>query len=117
MSSFDKLVYLNRELFFMIENTVPLDLLAGLYSSQLVTRGEKHLMDYNRVYYRLLRSIAAEGQAKGELRADVPSNEIVRSYALIERALVYDWCLSDGNYSLTQYAGQILPKFMSVYLK
>ena len=117
MSSFDKLVYLNRELFFMIENTVPLDLLAGLYSSQLVTRGEKHLMDYNRVYYRLLRSIAAEGQAKGELRADVPSNEIVRSYALIERALVYDWCLSDGNYSLTQYAGQILPKFMSVYLR
>lgn len=117
MSSFDKLVYLNRELFFMIENTVPLDLLAGLYSSQLVTRGEKHLMDYNRVYYRLLRSIAAEGQAKGELRADVPSNEIVRSYALIERALIYDWCLNDGNYSLTQYAGQILPKFMSVYLK
>lgn len=117
MSSFDKLVYLNRELFFMIENTVPLDLLAGLYSSQLVTRGEKHLMDYNRVYYRLLRSIAAEGQAKGELRADVPSNEIVRSYALLERALVYDWCLSDGNYSLAQYSGQILPKFMSVYLK
>ena len=117
MSSFDKLVYLNRELFFMIENTVPLDLLAGLYSSQLVTRGEKHLMDYNRVYYRLLRSIAAEGQAKGELRADVPSNEIVRSYALLERALIYDWCLNDGNFSLVQYAGQILPKFMSVYLK
>ena len=117
MSSFDKLVYLNRELFFMIENTVPLDLLAGLYSSQLVTRGEKHLMDYNRVYYRLLRSIAAEGQAKGELRADVPSNEIVRSYALLERALIYDWCLNDGNFSLVQYAGQILPKFMSVYLR
>ena len=117
LSAFDKLVYLNRELFFMIENTVPLDLLAGLYSSQLVTRGEKHLMDYNRVYYRLLRSIAAEGQAKGELRADVPSNEIVRSYALLERALIYDWCLNDGNFSLVQYAGQILPKFMSVYLK
>ena len=117
MSAFDKLVYLNRELFFMIENTVPLDLLAGLYSSQLVTRGEKHLMDYNRVYYRLLRSIAAEGQTKGELRADVPSNEIVRSYALLERALIYDWCLNDGNFSLVQYAGQILPKFMSVYLK
>jgi len=117
LSAFDKLVYLNRELFFMIENTVPLDLLAGLYSSQLVTRGEKHLMDYNRVYYRLLRSIAAEGQAKGDLRADVPSNEIVRSYALLERALIYDWCLNDGNFSLVQYAGQILPKFMSVYLK
>ena len=117
MSAFDKLVYLNRELFFMIENTVPLDLLAGLYSSQLVTRGEKHLMDYNRVYYRLLRSIAAEGQSKGELRTDVPSNEIVRSYALLERALIYDWCLNDGNFSLVQYAGQILPKFMSVYLR
>lgn len=36
---FDQLMYLNRELFAMIENSVSLDLLARLYSSQLITRG------------------------------------------------------------------------------
>ena len=44
MDSFDKLIYLNQELFSMIENSISLDLLARLYSSQLITRGEKHLL-------------------------------------------------------------------------
>lgn len=117
MFSYDKLIFLNQELFFMIENTVPLDLLAGLYSSQLVTKSEKHLMDYNRVYYKLLRTITLEGQNRGEFRSDVPVNEIVRAYALCERALLYDWCLCDGNYSLTRYSAQILPLFLKGFLK
>lgn len=51
-SGFDKLVYLNHELFLMIENRVPLDLLARLLSTRLVTAGEKHLLDHGRTYYR-----------------------------------------------------------------
>ena len=70
MDSFEKLMYLNQELFLMIDNSVSLDLVARMYSSQLVTAGEKHLMDHNRVYYKLLRQIVSEGQKKGELRAD-----------------------------------------------
>ena len=38
--SFEKLMFLNRELFDYIENNVSLDLLARLYSSQLITKGE-----------------------------------------------------------------------------
>ena len=108
---FDQLMYLNRELFIMIENSISLDLLARLYSSQLVTRGEKHLLDHNRTYYKLLRRIAAEGQARGELRKDVTVSELVRVYALCERALIYDWCLSGGGYSLPQYSQMMLPLF------
>ncbi|MBR5122572.1 MAG: TetR/AcrR family transcriptional regulator, partial [Anaerotignum sp.] len=61
MDSFDKLMYLNQELFLMIDNSVSLDLVARMYSSQLVTAGEKHLMDHNRLYYKLLRQIVSEG--------------------------------------------------------
>ena len=53
MTAWDKLLYLNHELFVMVENSVSLDLLARLYSSQLVTAGEKHLLDHKRIYYRL----------------------------------------------------------------
>ena len=115
MHAFDKLMYLNRELFRMIEDRVSLDLLARLISTQLVTRGEKHLLDHNRMYYRLLRAIIAEGQQKGELRADSSVNEIVKTYALCERALMYDWCLCGGEYSLAAYAQRMLPMFMSGY--
>ena len=67
MNRFDQLMYLNRELFAMVENSISLDLLARLYSSQLVTRGDKHLLDHNRIYYKLLRKIVMEGQQRGEL--------------------------------------------------
>lgn len=115
MNAFDKLMYLNRELFRMIEDRVALDLLARLISSQLVTKGEKHLLDHNRTYFRLLRKIISEGQARGELRADRSVNEIVKTYALCERALMYDWCLCSGEYSLADYAQKMMPVFMSAY--
>lgn len=108
---FEQLMYLNRELFAMIENSVSLDLLARLYSSQLITRGDKHLLDHNRTYYKLLRRIVLEGQQRGELRGDVTVNEMVRVYALCERALIYDWCLSEGDYSLLQYGRTMMPMF------
>ena len=115
MHAFDKLMYLNRELFRMIEDRVSMDLLARLISTQLVTHGEKHLLDHNRIYYRLLRAIIAEGQAKGEIRAEFSVNEIVKTYALLERALMYDWCLCGGEYSLAMYAQRMLPRFMEDY--
>ena len=38
-------------------------------------------------------------------------SEMVRVYALCERALIYDWCLSGGGYSLRQYGQTMMPMF------
>ena len=61
MPALDKLLFLNRALFQMIEDRVPLDLLARLLSTQLVTTGARHLLDHRRTYYRLLRQMADAG--------------------------------------------------------
>ncbi len=114
-NAFDLLMFLNKELFSMVESTVSLELLARLYSSQLVTKGERHLLDQDRVYYKLLRQIVVLGQQRGELRDDVPANEIVKTYALCERALLYDWCICNGQYSLREYSQKMMPKFMLDY--
>lgn len=115
MDSFEQLMYLNREMFLMIDDSISLDLTARLYASQLITTGEKHLLDHNRIYYKLLRQIVTEGQKKGELREDVSVNEIVKAYALCERALIYDWCISNGDYSLCQYAKSMMPVFLNSF--
>lgn len=112
MGAFEKLMYLNRELFSMIENSISLYLLANLLSSQLTTRGEKHLLDRNRLYYRLLRQIVMEGQEKGELRSDLSANEIVKMYAMCERSFLYDWCICNGEYSLKSYGEKMMPMLM-----
>ena len=63
MPAMEQLLFLNSELFGMIEDSVSLELLVRLLSTQLVTRGEKHLWDHKRTYYRLLRRIIADGQS------------------------------------------------------
>ena len=111
----DKLLYLNHELFAMIDASVSLDLLARLLSTQLVARGEKHLLDRNRTYFKLLRKIIADGQRDGQLRGSFTVNEIVKAYALWERALLYDWCLCGGEYSITAYSDRMTPLFLDSY--
>jgi AcrR family transcriptional regulator len=112
MSPLDKLVYMNRELFLMIENTVSVSLLCRLFSTQLVTKGERHLLEPDRTYYKLLRQITIEGQEKGLFRDDLSINDITKAYAVFERGMMYDWCLCNGNYSLCQYSQQVLPLFL-----
>lgn len=115
MTALDKLLFLNRELFRLIENTIAMDLLSQLLSSQLITRSEKHLLDHNRIYYKLLRQIIRDGQTAGELTTASSVNDIVKAYALFERALMYDWCLCNGEYSLCDYATRMMPMFLSGY--
>lgn len=115
-SAMEKLLFLNRELFGMIENSVSVELLARLLSTQLVTNREKHLLDRNRTYYKLLRRIIGEGVEAGELNPRLSVSEMVKLYAISERALMYDWCLCGGEYSLRQYSASVLPSFLSSFL-
>lgn len=113
MKSFDKLLYLNSKLFSIIEDRIDIDLLTRLYSTQLITKGEKHLLDSKRLYYKLLRQIVSEGQMNGEITDAMTVNEIVKMYAMCERSLIYDWCLCNGEYSLASYAKRIMPMLLS----
>ena len=116
MNSIEKMLFLNKELFRMIEDSISIDLLTQLLSSQLITKNEKSLLDHNRTYYKLLRSIVIDGQKKGEISADNSVNDIVKAYALYERAMLYDWCLCNGEYSLCDYSCKMLPMFLNGYL-
>ncbi len=116
-NAIDILAWLNRELFAMVDNSVPMELLAGLLSTQLTTRGEKHLLDRNRYYFRLLREIILAGQERGEIRSDFSVNEISKAYAMMERALMYDWCLCSGEYSLCKYSQTMMGMFLEGYRK
>ncbi len=108
-NSYQALLYLNHELLRMIEDSINIELLARLYSTQLVTRGEKPLLDRNRTYFKLLRKIIARGRERGELTGDMSVSEMVHYYAMCERALLYEWCLRKGEYSLTEEAARKLP--------
>lgn len=111
----ETLAYINHELYIMIESSVSIDLLTRLLSTQLLARGEKHLLDRSRVYFRLLRQIVRQGMERGEFRRDLTTDEIVKAFALWERAQLYDWCLCGGDYSLVSYAEKMTPLFLESF--
>ena len=110
---FDTLIFLNQELFDMIDNKIDRDLISKLYSTQLVRRGERSLLDNDRLYYKLLKRLMATGQERGELTTDISASDMVRLYAMCERALICDWCLFNFNFSLKSYSKEMLP--MMIY--
>ena len=114
MNPIDKLIYMNHELFLMLENTVSVDLLSRLFSSQLI-QAERSLLDNNRTYYKMLRQITIEAQQQNLFRPEFTTNDITRAYAMFERGLMYDWCLSSASYSLTHNAGQMFPAFLKTF--
>ena len=105
-------VHMNYEMHIMMERKISRDLLSSLYSTQLVTEGDNSLLDQNRRYYQLVTRIIEEGQNRGQISKDMPVSAITKYYAMCERALVSDWCMNKGSYSLSGYSRECMPIMM-----
>ncbi len=117
LSSYDKLLLLNRELFGMIEESVDISLLAYLYSSQLITKDKKSLSDKKRFYFKWITEIISEGLERSEFKNTSTAEELMNIYAMYERALLYDWALSKGRYSLSEYSNKLLPHVLDTFIE
>ena len=116
LSAYDKLLFLNHELFYMIETSVDIELLAYLYSSQLTTKDKKSLSDHKRFYFKWVTEILQEGLEKGEFANTSTASELMAVYAMYERALLYDWALFKGKFSLTEYSDRLLPHVVDTFV-
>ena len=64
MNSFDKLMYLNYRSHSFMEQKIDVALLSSLYSTQLIAKGDRNLLDQNRTYYKLISRIIEEGMCE-----------------------------------------------------
>lgn len=112
MNSFDKLMYLNYKAHSYMENKIEVSLLASMYSTQLIAKGNRNLLDQNRTYYRLVSKIIEEGHKRNQINREKSIYDITKYYSICERALVSDWCLNRGSYSLTEYSKEYMPILM-----
>lgn len=117
LSSYDKLLFLNHELSYMIETSVDIRLLAFLYSSQLITKDKKSLSDSKRFYFKWVTEILSEGLERGEFKNTSSAEELMNIYAMYERAMLYDWSLFKGKYSLSEYSDKLLPHVLDTFVE
>lgn len=99
----EKLFYYTEKLFRYIEDNVPRDILSLVLSTQVTKNGAKHLLGERRTYFVTLTEIISRGQEKGEFNKERTTREFVKFYAMQERAILYDWCLCEGQYPLATY--------------
>lgn len=112
MSTKDKLLFLNHQVFDMIETSIDISILAYLYSSQITTKDTRSLSDTNRLYFRCCTQIFQEGIDSGEFNGSNTASELMDVYAMFERSALYDWALKDGTESLTQKSDRLLPHIL-----
>lgn len=109
-SQFEKLVFLNRELFLLVEDQVPFELISHIYVDKPAE--QQKLLDKNRFYYKLIRQIISEGQETGEFKKEQTAESIADTYASLERGIIYDWCVQGGKESLMMKGQMIIPIFL-----
>jgi proline racemase/trans-L-3-hydroxyproline dehydratase len=117
ISHYEQLLYLNKELFSMIEKNVPFELIRYSYSKQMENENHISLMNQERLYYKLLDQIIKEGQNKEEFTTDSSYQEISKAYSQLERGMIYDWCVNNASYGLAEYSRKMLPVYLKQYLK
>lgn len=116
LSSYDKLLFLNHELFYMIETSIDVSLVAYLYSAQLVTKDKRSLSDHKRFYYVWLSEIIQNALDSGEFAPTSSAKDLMDIYAMFERALLYDWSLVKGKFSLTEKSDALLPHVLDAFV-
>ena len=117
LSAYDKLLFFNHELFYMIETTIDVNLLASLYSSQLITKDKRSLLESDRYYFTWLTDTISSAIESGEFKNTSTPQELLKIYAMYERALLYDWALCKGNCSLTEYSDKLLPHVLDQFVE
>lgn len=99
LPSLVQLKLLSQYVSYFIEGNVSSDLLAALYQSQLVKKCQECFLSPDRYYIRLVKKIIAEGQEKEEIRRDISVEDLSHHVLVLERGIIMDWCVQNGNFS------------------
>ncbi|MDQ0340537.1 AcrR family transcriptional regulator [Caldalkalibacillus uzonensis] len=117
-SATEKLMRFVKEQHLYCSHVIGIDLLKIVYYSQIRNKGEAvEVIDENRWLYRLVRNIIEEGQASGEFRTDLSSEELTRMVVRCMRGTLYDYCLYNGQFDLVEDGQKFFELFINGVLK
>ncbi|XCP84133.1 TetR/AcrR family transcriptional regulator [Roseburia hominis] len=108
----DKLISFNDYIFKALEDSPYRSLYSLLYGLQVSTTGTRHILNPDRQYYQILRSITKEGIEKGEIISPHSYTELSNMISSFQIGTTYSWCLQRGQHSLFQYGKELLTPFL-----
>jgi AcrR family transcriptional regulator len=106
LNSLIQLKLVNQYIFYFIEGNVSVELLSELYKSQLTNKTQENFLSSDRYFTQMIRRIISEGQKKGEIRQDIPFDQLAHHVMLLERGILMDWCTQNGGFSVGYFGAQ-----------
>ena len=75
------------------------------------------MSDKKRFYFKWISEIINDGLKSGEFKNTSTTEELTNLYAMYERALLYDWALFKGKFSLSEKSDKLLPHLLDTFVK
>ncbi|MCI5741863.1 MAG: TetR/AcrR family transcriptional regulator [Lachnospiraceae bacterium] len=88
--------------------------IANVYK-YLLTSKNKYTLSTTRHPYVFMEEILTNGVAAGEFRKDLDVKQTTASLMRLVRGLVFDWCISEGSYSLTDEVAKTVGIILKEY--
>ncbi|MGL6200935.1 MAG: TetR/AcrR family transcriptional regulator [Lachnospiraceae bacterium] len=112
LHSIDKLIALDAYVLSNLEDSEYRPFFPKLYGMQVMTESTRHILNPERKYYQIVNAFMKEGLVRGEIKSELPYQELAEYFIIIERGFVYDWCLNKFRYSLLQYGQRIIKLYL-----
>ena len=90
-----------------VENSKYKDFLSQLYGYEVMTDGNRPIIDEQRLYFKTLLSLCADARNKKLISEDWSEYTLARTLAGLGRGLTYNWLLEKCRYSLTRTAERV----------
>ncbi|SCY82040.1 transcriptional regulator, TetR family [Alkaliphilus peptidifermentans DSM 18978] len=84
------------------------------FVKQLYTVKNNLFATKGRPMQNVLQAIIEDGQSKGDISTDITPEETVRFLFIAVRGVVYDWCLHDGKYDLTEAVNNYVKRLVKI---
>lgn len=108
-SSIDKIFLFTQFVFKTMEEEIGMEFISAIYSAQINdAKKESFLISPERAYYQVLEDFIQKGKERGEIIQDVDPDNMTKMLTSCIRGIIYDWCLSKGEFDLATYGGEII---------
>lgn len=85
------------------------------YFKHQLSSGEKYILNPNRFFYQTMKSSVVQMLSGNILRGDAFT--ITEDLLSATRGIIYDWCLHNGSYNLSEKALRVTDMVLSYYKK
>lgn len=83
------------------------------YFKNQLSGSEKYILNPDRFFYRTIRAAVEQGVSLHMLSGD--PDTITEDILGITRGIIYDWCLHDGSYNLSERAQRMVHMIVTYY--